>query len=110
MSRISLVRAVFDNEDVKGLRSLGDALKEKNRTVVILFGNRTDKGPVLLFMANKGAVARGADCGKLIREAAGVIGGGGGGRPDNAQAGGKDASKLEAALERAAELLAEATG
>ncbi len=52
-------------------------------------------------MANKGAVDLGADCGKLIREAAQVVGGGGGGKPDMAQAGGKDASRLEEALARA---------
>lgn len=95
----------FQSEDIKNLRQVGDALKEKHRNAVILFGVNTEKGPVLLFMANKDAVNAGADCGKLIKEAAGILGGGGGGRPDMAQAGGKDGSRLDEALEKATAIL-----
>src|SRR5690606_29873582 len=107
---LSVVTATFDNEDAAALRGLADTLKERTRDLVCLFGNRTEKGPVLLFLANKGAVEKGVHCGNLIRSAAAVIGGGGGGRPDSAQAGGKDASQLDAALRTAAELIAEAVG
>ncbi len=102
---VTLIQEKFDDIDVKSLRTLGDALKEKSRKSVILFGAKTDKGPVLLFMANKEAVSAGANCGAMIKEAAGILGGGGGGRPDMAQAGGKDSSKLELALEKAYSIL-----
>ena len=103
-----VVRASFDDQELSSLRTLGDALKEKERNVVVLFGNRTAKGPVLLFMANKDAVNDGANCGRLIREAAAIVGGGGGGKPETAQAGGKDNARLEEALAHAESLLAAA--
>ena len=56
-------------------------------------------------MATKGAVEKGAHCGNIIKEAAAVCGGGGGGKPAMAQAGGKDASKIAEALEKAKEVI-----
>ncbi|MBP5179834.1 MAG: hypothetical protein J6127_00895, partial [Clostridiales bacterium] len=56
-------------------------------------------------MATKDAVEKGAHCGNIIREAAKICGGGGGGRPDMAQAGGKDASKIGDALTAALDTL-----
>ncbi len=100
-----VVQATFDDVELQALRTLGDALKEKERNLVVLFGNRTPKGPVLLFMANRDAVVAGANCGALVREAAAIVGGGGGGKPETAQAGGKDNARLEAALHRAVEQL-----
>ena len=105
IGQVRVLKRVFDSADMGSLRKLGDALKEKVRGLLILFGTKTEKGPVLLFMANKDAVKQGADCGKLIREAAAVIGGGGGGRPDMAQAGGQNPDQLPAALDRAVEIL-----
>ncbi|MBI3394493.1 MAG: hypothetical protein HY042_01520 [Spirochaetia bacterium] len=84
---VKIVAARFNDQEVDALRKLGDSIKETDRTVVVLFANNGAKGPVLLFMANKGAVDAGVDCGKLIKSASAVIGGGGGGRPDMAQAG-----------------------
>ena len=73
--------------------------------MVFLAANGGDK---LLFtaMATKSANDKGAHCGNIIKEAAKVAGGGGGGRPDMAQAGGKDVSKLADALAKAEEVLA----
>ncbi len=107
---IKFVRAGFQDQDAGNLRKFGDALKEKERGLVVLLGNKTEKGPMLLFMANKDAVSAGAHCGNLIKAAAGIIGGGGGGRPDMAQAGGKDAEKLDEALDHAIALLKESVG
>jgi len=59
----------------------------------------------LVVKASKEAVAKGIHAGKIIKEAAKVIGGGGGGRPDMAQAGGKDPESLPKAFEKAAELV-----
>ncbi|HQI20041.1 MAG TPA: DHHA1 domain-containing protein, partial [Leptospiraceae bacterium] len=97
----------FEGVSPENVKQLGDSLKEKHRKFCGLFGLKTDKGPVLIFMANRGAVEAGVDCGKLIREASGLIGGGGGGKPEMAQAGGKDASGLESAVQRAKGLLKE---
>ncbi len=91
--------STFDSADIKVLRILADTLKEKHRSALILFGAKSEKGPLLLFMTNTGGLKLGIHCGKLIQDASAMIGGGGGGRPDMAQAGGKDASRLGNALE-----------
>ncbi len=101
VGQTTLVRQQFENVPTDSLRKLGDAIKEKQRNTLLLLGTNTEKGPGLLFMANRNAVEAGIDCGQLIRLAAGSIGGGGGGRPDMAQAGGKNADGLTEALERA---------
>ena len=56
-------------------------------------------------MATKNSIEKGVHCGKIIKEVAAVVGGGGGGRPDMAQAGGKDATKIADALEKSKEVL-----
>ena len=87
--------------DVPALRTLGDQLRDTTGGVVVLasvFGN----GKIgILAMAAREAVGKGIHCGKIVKEVASLCGGGGGGRPDMAQAGGKDAAKLDAALEAA---------
>ena len=72
--------------------------------VVVLASAQGDK-VALIAMASPEAVKAGANAGNLIREAAKICGGGGGGRPDMAQAGGKDISKIDAALAAAVELI-----
>ncbi|MDH5654690.1 MAG: alanine--tRNA ligase [Spirochaetia bacterium] len=104
---VETVVQMFENKDVQSLRKLGDALKEKKRNLVVLFGNTSEKGPVLIFMANAGAVAAGVNCGKMIGEAALLIGGRGGGRPDMAQAGGNNPAGLKDALDKAKIILSE---
>ncbi|KRQ86876.1 Alanine--tRNA ligase [Caloramator mitchellensis] len=85
--------------DVDALRELGDKLKEKiENCVVVLAGVKDDKVNFVA-MATKKAVSNGVHAGNIIREVAKIAGGGGGGRPDMAQAGGKDKSKVNAALE-----------
>ena len=106
----TLVRERFEGVPTDSLRQLGDALKEKQRNVVILLGTVSEKGPGLLFMANKAAVEAGVHCGNLVREAAALIGGGGGGRPDMAQAGGKNIEGLTDALEAAENAVRKALG
>ena len=73
---------------MNGLRDLGDQLKAKSGGVIMLASD--DKGKVnLVAMADDAAVKAGAHAGNLIKAAAGKVGGGGGGRPNMAQAGGK---------------------
>jgi alanyl-tRNA synthetase len=87
------------------LRDLADQLAQKLDGVVALAGE--SEGKVLLAVkAAPSAVAKGAHAGNLVRELAKTTGGGGGGRPDFAQAGGKDATKIDDALNQAQEVLA----
>ncbi len=87
--------------DVEALRSLGDQMRDKVGGVVVL-ADVIDSGKINnLAMATKDAVAKGIHAGQIVKEVAKVCGGGGGGRPDMAQAGGKDASKLDEALKTA---------
>lgn len=103
---VKAVIAACDAADAAAMRDTADKIRDKlDCGVVFLAANGGDK---LLFtaMATKSAVDKGAHCGNIIKEAAKVCGGGGGGRPDMAQAGGKDVSKLADALAKAEEILA----
>lgn len=103
---VKAVIASCDAADAATLRDTADKIRDKlDCGVVFLAANGGDK---LLFtaMATKSANEKGAHCGNIIKEAAKVAGGGGGGRPDMAQAGGKDVSKLNEALAKAEEVLA----
>ena len=91
---------------MNGLRDLSDELKVKlNEGVVVLLSDAGGKVNVVV-SATEGAIAKGAHAGNLIREVAKCVGGGGGGRPNMAQAGGKDASGIKAAMDKAEEVLA----
>ena len=90
--------------DKNALRELADALADKLDGVVILA--LENEGKVLWAVkASKSAVASGAHAGNLVKQMAQITGGGGGGRPDFAQAGGKDAGKIDQALSAAAGLV-----
>lgn len=91
-----IVRAVEDSGPEQ-LRLLADGLKENFQGVAVLGGSRDGKVSLLVY-ASPAMVSKGMHAGKLIKELAQKVGGGGGGRPDLAQAGGKDPSQLGAAL------------
>ena len=80
---------------------------QTGRFVAVAAGS-SDGRPALLVAASRDLASEGFDAGAIIREAAPIIGGGGGGRPDLAQAGGKDGSRLDEALREAARLALEA--
>ena len=90
-----------NTQDPAYARQLADEIKEQSRGIVILLGMRQSKGAHLLFSADKPALQTGLDMRLLINNVAEHIGGKGGGRPDMAQAGGKNADGLVAALEAA---------
>ena len=95
---ITVVLGRVDGANVDALRNLGDGFKAKLDTGVIVLAS-ADNGKVsIVSMATKSAVERGAHAGNIVREVAKVCGGGGGGKPESAQAGAKDASKIEEAL------------
>ncbi|MBQ9607764.1 MAG: alanine--tRNA ligase [Lachnospiraceae bacterium] len=91
--------------DMDNLRNLSDSLKAKiGEGVVVLLSDVKGKVNVVA-SATEGAIAKGAHAGNLIREIAKCVGGGGGGRPNMAQAGGKDASGIPQAVDKAEEIL-----
>ncbi len=83
------------------LRGLADELKGKLPEAVLVLGAAIDDKVNFVVVVPKSGIDRGLHAGKLVKEVAAICGGGGGGRPDMAQAGGKDASKLNEALEAA---------
>ncbi len=87
-----------DGLDMNTLRSAGDTLKQKLDCAVIVLASAADGKVNLISMATAEAIKKGAHAGNIIREVAKLTGGGGGGKPDSAQAGGKDASKINDAL------------
>ena len=91
--------------DVENLRALGDKLRDKIAGVIVLASVQEEGKISLLAMATKEVVSKGIHAGNIIKEIAKVTGGGGGGRPDMAQAGGKDVSKLPEALQLAATVI-----
>ena len=91
--------------DVEALRNLGDQMRDKVGGVVVLADVVGDNKINILAMATKDAVAKGIHAGQIVKEVAKICGGGGGGRPDMAQAGGKDAAKLDEALQAALKVI-----
>ena len=93
--------------DMNGLRNLGDKLKEKLGEGVVLIASVLDGRVSLMASATDGAQKKGAHAGNLIKAIAGCVGGGGGGRPGMAQAGGKNPAGVDEALKKAADVVAE---
>lgn len=97
---INVIAYALEDVDGNALRDLGDKIRNKvDKSVVVLISKVNDKVN-LVAMATKDAVACGIHCGKIIKEVAQVVGGGGGGRPDMAQAGGKLPEKVNEAVEK----------
>ncbi len=99
-----LIRQLSD-VDMNGMRDLGDEAKQKLGEAVIVFATEKDGKVNLMATATDGAIAKGAHAGNLIKEIASVVGGGGGGRPNMAQAGGKNPAGIPDALKKAREVL-----
>ena len=88
-----------DNMDMNGLRNLGDEIKNTLNTGIIVLASVKDEKVFFVTMVTKDLVKKGYHAGKIIKEVAAVTGGSGGGRPDMAQAGGKDSESVNEALE-----------
>lgn len=103
---VNLLAAKVSDVDMNGLRNLGDQLKEKmGGGVVVIVSTMADKANVIV-MADDDAVSKGAHAGNMIKEVAKLVGGGGGGRPNMAQAGGKNPAGADEAVAAAKEILA----
>ena len=102
---VPLLSARVEAADGDALRRQLDALRERIPSGVIVLGTVADGAPRLVIGVSDDLVARGIRAGDLVRQLAPGIGGGGGGRPQLAEAGGKDAAGLDGALAAAAELV-----
>ena len=102
---VKLLAAQIEGIDMNGLRELGDQLKEKLGEGVVVLASGNDGKVSLMATATDGAMKQGAHAGNLVKGIAGLVGGGGGGRPNMAQAGGKNPAGIPEALEKAAEVL-----
>ncbi|MBO5178647.1 MAG: alanine--tRNA ligase [Lachnospiraceae bacterium] len=98
---IKVLCAKLPDADMNALRNLGDQMKDKLGDSVILLVSALEGKVNLVAMATDAAMAKGAHAGNLIKEVASLVGGGGGGRPNMAQAGGKNPAGMDAAIEKA---------
>ncbi|MCR4943208.1 MAG: alanine--tRNA ligase [Clostridium sp.] len=95
---LTVVSYALKDVDANALRDLADKIRNKIDTGVVVLLSENDGKVNLVAMATKDSVQKGIHCGKIIKEVASVVGGGGGGRPDMAQAGGKNPEKINEAI------------
>lgn len=107
---VKLLAASVKGVDMNGLRDLGDQLKEKLGEGVVVLLSEQGERVNMIAMATEGVLARGAHAGNLIKGIASLVGGGGGGRPGMAQAGGKNPAGIPEAIAAAARVLEEQLG
>ena len=104
---IKFLATAVEDVDMNGLRDLGDQLKTQLGEGVVVLASAKDGKVNLIVMATDQAMKQGAHAGNLIKAIAPCVGGGGGGRPNMAQAGGKNPSGIQEALAKAKEVLTE---
>ncbi len=102
---VKLLAAKVAGVDMNGLRDLGDQLKGKLGEGVIVLISDKDGKVNLVSMATQEAMAKGAHAGNLLKGIASLVGGGGGGRPNMAQAGGKNPAGIDAAIAETVQVL-----
>ena len=106
---VTLIAGRTSANGAEGMREMGDFLKTRHSTnAVIALGAVVNGNPLLVTMVTKDLTSRGFNAGNIAREAAKLMGGGGGGQAEMAQAGGRDASNLDNALHRVADLVRQA--
>ena len=104
---VKLLATKVSGVDMNGLRDLGDQLKAKIAEGVVVLMSDLDGKVNMVAMATDGAMKKGAHAGNLIKGIAALVGGGGGGRPNMAQAGGKNPAGIDEAIKKSAEVLKE---
>lgn len=105
LGEVELLVARFDGSTPDSLKTMADDIKAKVSNVIIVFAALTDDKITFVSMASKDAVEKGIHAGKIIKEVTAICGGSGGGKPDMAQGGGKDASKIDEALSSVEEIV-----
>jgi alanyl-tRNA synthetase len=106
---VKVLATVVDGQDAKGLRMVLDNLRDKIGSGVIVLGAGADDKVALCVGVTKDLTDR-VKAGNIVKQIAPIVGGGGGGRPDMAQAGGKDPSKLPEAIAKVAEVVSDMLG
>ena len=107
---IRIVTGTADVASAEALREVGDWLRDKLGSGVVVVGAIVKERPTLLVMVTQDLVDKGLHAGNVVKEAAKVMGGGGGGRPEMAQAGGRQPDKLEDALRLAVDVVTRQIG
>jgi alanyl-tRNA synthetase len=108
VSDVTLVAQAAENTDSEALRGLADQLRDRLSSGVAVLGSTEDGKVSFVCVVTDDLVARGLHAGKLVKAIATVAGGGGGGKPHMAQAGGRDPDKLNEALAVASKAVADA--
>lgn len=106
---VHLITRRFENTDMADLRDLADRIREAEKSVIMVFASENDGKVVLMTAVTEDLTAKGYHAGKLIKELAKDVGGGGGGKADLAQAGGKDPAGIDACLKHAESLISQAS-
>ena len=104
---VKVLATSVEDTDMNALRNLGDDFKNKLGTSVVVLASAKDGKVNLIAMATDDAVKKGAHAGNIIKASAALVGGGGGGRPNMAQAGGKNPAGIADALAKAVEIAKE---
>ena len=102
---VNVIVAKVKSSRIEVLREMSDILREKLKSVVIVLGSVYDERPVFIAAVTPDLVAQGYNAGSIVKQVAQVTGGGGGGKPELAQAGGKQKEKLDDALTLVTEII-----
>lgn len=105
VNEFNVITKRIDGLELDDVRNLGDKLIDKLENGILIFAITGEGKLTFLAMASKSAVEKGVHAGKLIKEIGKVAGGGGGGKPHMAQAGGKDLSKIDEAINHGIEII-----
>lgn len=107
---LSIITATLTEKETGELRKFGDFLRDRDENIVAVLATVRDEKITLVASCGKGAVAKGVKAGELVRKAAAICGGTGGGKPESAMGGGKDVLKLDDALASVDDFVAEKLG
>jgi alanyl-tRNA synthetase len=110
LNGLAVLAEQVEANDVDALRQMTDWFRDKLGSSVVVLGSVINEKPMLVAAATDDAIEKGIHAGNLVRDAAKIVGGGGGGRPNMAQAGGRHADKLPEALEQVAGWVEEKLG
>jgi alanyl-tRNA synthetase len=97
---VPVLAAIIPSANAETLRSLADQFRQRYSSGVVVLASALEGKPLIIAAVTPDLINRGLKAGELVKRVAAVVGGGGGGKPDLAQAGGKDASKLAQALDQ----------
>lgn len=103
VSGVPVLTALIPNADADTLRAMTDRFRQHYSSGVVVVASAPDNRPVIIAAVTDDLVKRGLNAGELVKTVAQVVGGGGGGRPNLAQAGGKDPARLPEALQKVSE-------